>query len=60
MAAQRKKKNNKAELLTQYTKSLETGSVRIIDGDGELSVKLLFIYYDLTAGLISVKCWLGN
>ena len=56
MAAQRKKKNNKAELLTQYTKSLETGSIRIIDGDGELSVKLLLIYYDLTAGLISVKC----
>lgn len=42
MAAQRKKKNNKAELLTQYTKSLETGSIRIIDGDGELSVKLLW------------------
>lgn len=41
MAAQRKK-NNKVELLTQYTKSLETGSIRIIDGDGELSVKLLW------------------
>ena len=36
------KKNNKVELLTQYTKSLETGSIRIIDGDGELSVKLLW------------------